>query len=105
MSARFRRAPDVELVKDAGAEVVYAPGLRLLDDIARVVREVEAPVNVLALSGGPSVAELASVPKVTPKLAQRLHEYFHPPEPSEPADRLPDTGVVHVDAGGEVNDE
>ena len=52
-----------------------------------------------------SVAELASVPKVTPKLAQRLHEYFHPPEPSEPADRLPDTGVVHVAAGGEVNDE
>jgi excinuclease ABC subunit C len=27
-----------------------------------------------------SVAELASVPKVTPKLAQRIHEYFHPPE-------------------------
>ena len=52
-----------------------------------------------------SVAELASVPKVTPKLAQRLHEYFHPPEPSEPSDRLPDTGVVHVAAGGEVNDE
>ena len=24
-----------------------------------------------------SVAELASVPKVTPKLAQRIHEYFH----------------------------
>ena len=52
-----------------------------------------------------SVAELASVPKVTPKLAQRLHEYFHPPEPSEPSDRLPDTSVVHVAAGGEVNDE
>jgi excinuclease ABC subunit C len=27
-----------------------------------------------------SVAELASVPKVTPKLAQRIHEYFHPPD-------------------------
>jgi excinuclease ABC subunit C len=26
-----------------------------------------------------SVAELASVPKVTPKLAQRIHEYFRPP--------------------------
>ncbi|MGH7322453.1 MAG: excinuclease ABC subunit UvrC [Candidatus Rokuibacteriota bacterium] len=25
-----------------------------------------------------SVAELASVPKVTPKLAQRIHEFFHP---------------------------
>jgi excinuclease ABC subunit C len=26
-----------------------------------------------------SVAELAAVPKVTPRLAQRIHEYFHPP--------------------------
>jgi hypothetical protein len=25
-----------------------------------------------------SVAELAAVPKVTPKLAQRIHEFFHP---------------------------
>jgi excinuclease ABC subunit C len=29
-----------------------------------------------------SVAELASVPKVTPKLAQRIHEFFHPPAPA-----------------------
>ena len=28
-----------------------------------------------------SVAELASVAKVTPKLAQRIHEFFHPPVP------------------------
>jgi excinuclease ABC subunit C len=34
-----------------------------------------------------SVAELASVPKVTPKLAQRIHEFFHPPEPAaEPSE-------------------
>jgi excinuclease ABC subunit C len=26
-----------------------------------------------------SVAELASVPKVTPKLAQRIYDFFHPP--------------------------
>ena len=26
-----------------------------------------------------SVAELAAVPKVTPKLAQRIHDFFHPP--------------------------
>jgi excinuclease ABC subunit C len=32
-----------------------------------------------------SVAELASVPKVTPKLAQRIHEHFHPPAGSSPA--------------------
>ena len=33
-----------------------------------------------------SVAELAAVPKVTPKLAQRIHGFFHPPVPAgEPA--------------------
>src|SRR5215207_5791488 len=47
--------------RDAGAEAVYAPGLRDLDAIARVVDEVAAPVNVLALPGGPTVDELASV--------------------------------------------
>ncbi len=34
-----------------------------------------------------SVAELAAVPKVTPKLAQRIHDFFHPPaSPGEPSD-------------------
>jgi 2-methylisocitrate lyase-like PEP mutase family enzyme len=47
--------------RDAGADVVYAPGLSLLDEIATVVREVGVPVNVLALAQGPSVPELASV--------------------------------------------
>jgi 2-methylisocitrate lyase-like PEP mutase family enzyme len=47
--------------RDAGAEVVYAPGLVALADIARVVKETGCPVNVLAVPGGPSVGELASV--------------------------------------------
>lgn len=42
----------------AGAEVVYAPGLADLGEIARVVNEVGVPVNVLILPGGPSVAQL-----------------------------------------------
>jgi 2-methylisocitrate lyase-like PEP mutase family enzyme len=46
--------------RDAGAEVVYAPGLRRLDDIARVVAAVQVPLNVLALPGGPTTAELAA---------------------------------------------
>jgi 2-methylisocitrate lyase-like PEP mutase family enzyme len=45
--------------RDAGADVVYAPGLRELDDIAAVVEAVGIPVNVLALPGGPTVSELA----------------------------------------------
>jgi 2-methylisocitrate lyase-like PEP mutase family enzyme len=47
--------------RDAGADVVYAPGLADLDQIASVVRAVGLPVNVLALPHGPRVSELASV--------------------------------------------
>jgi 2-methylisocitrate lyase-like PEP mutase family enzyme len=47
--------------RDAGANVVYAPGLRDLEDVRAVVDVVGVPVNVLALPGGPSVGELASV--------------------------------------------
>ena len=47
--------------RDAGADAVYAPGLARLDEIAAVVAAVEAPLNVLALPGGPTVAELESV--------------------------------------------
>lgn len=46
---------------DAGADVVYAPGLVGLDEIAEVIRAVERPINVLMLPNGPSVAELQSV--------------------------------------------
>jgi 2-methylisocitrate lyase-like PEP mutase family enzyme len=41
---------------EAGADVLYAPGLVGIDDIRRVVAEVARPVNVLALPGVPSVA-------------------------------------------------
>ena len=46
---------------EAGADVVYAPGLTSLDDIRRVVESVPVPVNVLAVRGAPSVEELAAV--------------------------------------------
>jgi 2-methylisocitrate lyase-like PEP mutase family enzyme len=44
-----------------GADVVYAPGLISIDDIAKAVQEVDAPVNVLLLPGGPSAAALSEV--------------------------------------------
>ena len=47
--------------RDAGADVVYAPGLTDLGRIATVVETVGLPVNVLALQSGPTIAELASV--------------------------------------------
>jgi 2-methylisocitrate lyase-like PEP mutase family enzyme len=46
--------------RDAGADVVYAPGLADIESITRVVEEVGVPVNVLALPSGPSVAELGA---------------------------------------------
>jgi 2-methylisocitrate lyase-like PEP mutase family enzyme len=45
----------------AGADVLYAPGLTDLGDIAAVVAAVDAPVNVLALPDTPSVAELGKL--------------------------------------------
>jgi 2-methylisocitrate lyase-like PEP mutase family enzyme len=47
--------------RDAGADAVYAPGLRDLGQIAAVVEAVGVPVNALALPKGPTIAELASV--------------------------------------------
>jgi 2-methylisocitrate lyase-like PEP mutase family enzyme len=47
--------------RDAGADVVYAPDMVDLEQIAAVVEAVGVPVNVLARPHGPSVAELASV--------------------------------------------
>ena len=46
--------------RDAGADALYAPFLRDLDQIRTVVQAVAAPVNVLALPSGPSIAELES---------------------------------------------
>jgi 2-methylisocitrate lyase-like PEP mutase family enzyme len=45
--------------REAGADVVYAPGLHELGQIEAVVEAVGVPVNVLALPHGPTVAELA----------------------------------------------
>ena len=47
--------------RDAGAEVVYAPGLIDLGQIRRIVVEVGVPVNVLLRPGGPTVAQLGDV--------------------------------------------
>jgi 2-methylisocitrate lyase-like PEP mutase family enzyme len=46
--------------RDAGADVVYAPGLSTIDQVTAVVEAVGVPVNVLALPGGPKIAELAA---------------------------------------------
>jgi 2-methylisocitrate lyase-like PEP mutase family enzyme len=47
--------------REAGADVLYAPGVVARANIERLVREIGAPVNVLAMAGVPSIAELADV--------------------------------------------
>lgn len=51
----------LQAYQDAGADVLFAPGLRSIDDIRDLVSAVDRPVNVLALPGAPSVSELAAV--------------------------------------------
>ena len=53
----------LQAYQQAGADVLYAPGLRTREDIEAVVHAVDRPVNVLAgLRGAPfSVAELGEI--------------------------------------------
>ncbi len=49
----------LQAYEEAGADVLYAPGITQLEDIRQVVASVGLPLNVLARPGVPSVAELA----------------------------------------------
>ncbi len=46
--------------QEAGADVLYAPGLTDLAEIRQLVASVDRPVNVLAVPGAPPVPELAA---------------------------------------------
>jgi 2-methylisocitrate lyase-like PEP mutase family enzyme len=47
--------------QDAGADVLYAPGLSTVEDIQRVIGAVDRPLNVLARPGLPPVSELGAI--------------------------------------------
>ena len=49
----------LQAFEEAGADVLYAPGLTRLEEIKEVVASVGRPLNVLALPGAPTVFELA----------------------------------------------
>ncbi len=51
----------LQAYQEAGADILYAPGLTSAEDIRSVVESVERPVNVLALATAPTVAELAAI--------------------------------------------
>ena len=44
--------------RDAGADCVFVPGLKDVQTIGRIVRDVKCPVNILAGPGSPPVPEL-----------------------------------------------
>lgn len=47
--------------REAGADCVFLPGVRDTETIRRVVADLRCPVNILAVPGSPSVAELAAL--------------------------------------------
>lgn len=47
--------------RDAGADCVFAPGLKDANTIGRLAKAVECPLNILAVTGTPSIAELANL--------------------------------------------
>ena len=51
----------LQAYQEAGADVLFAPGLTVAVVLRSVVSSVDRPVNVLALPTGPTVAELAEL--------------------------------------------
>jgi 2-methylisocitrate lyase-like PEP mutase family enzyme len=51
----------LQAYQEAGADVLYAPGLSTAEEIRQVVSSVDRPVNVLARAGAPTVSELAEL--------------------------------------------
>jgi 2-methylisocitrate lyase-like PEP mutase family enzyme len=51
----------LQAYQEAGADVLFAPGVIDLDEVKTMCAEVERPVSVLLLPGGPSPAELGEV--------------------------------------------
>jgi 2-methylisocitrate lyase-like PEP mutase family enzyme len=63
----------LQAYEEAGADVLYAPGLRDIEEIRKVCDALSKPVNVLALKGGPSVAELGEAGVRRVSLGSNLH--------------------------------
>ncbi len=58
-ATRFDRAVErLNAYRDAGADCLFAPGVRDRDTIARLVKAVRGPLNILAGPGSPAIPEL-----------------------------------------------
>jgi 2-methylisocitrate lyase-like PEP mutase family enzyme len=61
-ATRFERTVErLRAYRDAGADCLFAPGLYDRDTIAKLVKAVEAPLNILANSACPPLAELEKI--------------------------------------------
>jgi 2-methylisocitrate lyase-like PEP mutase family enzyme len=59
---RFERTVErLRAYRDAGADCLFAPGLYDRDTIAKLVKSVEAPLNILANPACPPLAELEKI--------------------------------------------
>jgi 2-methylisocitrate lyase-like PEP mutase family enzyme len=47
--------------RDAGADCVFAPGVKDVGVIGRLVRDLQCPVNILAMPGSPTIPELEAL--------------------------------------------
>src|SRR5713226_539866 len=61
-ASRFERTVErLRAYRDAGADCLFAPGLYDRETIAKLVKAVEAPVNILANPACPPLAELEEI--------------------------------------------
>jgi 2-methylisocitrate lyase-like PEP mutase family enzyme len=47
--------------RDAGADCVFAPGVQNAEVIGRLVKDLQCPVNILAMPGSPTIPELENL--------------------------------------------
>jgi 2-methylisocitrate lyase-like PEP mutase family enzyme len=60
--SRFERTVErLRAYRQAGADCLFAPGLRDADTIAKLVKALDAPLNILVTAGSPSIKELEKI--------------------------------------------
>jgi 2-methylisocitrate lyase-like PEP mutase family enzyme len=60
--SRFERTVErLRAYREAGADCLFAPGVRDAETIAKLVKALDAPLNILVTSGSPSLKELEKI--------------------------------------------
>jgi 2-methylisocitrate lyase-like PEP mutase family enzyme len=61
-ATRFERAVErLNAYREAGADCLFAPGVRDRDTIARLVQALRGPLNILAVAGSPPIGDLEAM--------------------------------------------